>query len=417
MRDKHRPSNDGPGRDEFQAYIQGDLPEERKEALEAFLSDNPIASDALEGLKWVEKPKKVDAYVTRIRQRTQERIQVYKEDTPSATKRTFRVRPDLQWRPFVASLAGLAAMVLVVFMIIFYTKSNQEGTQGIASSDSPSDIAPLSKIDKPDTEQKSLLEDRSESPSTPALPLIAENSRPGSRNKSTEEDDPKPVSIQVTKSNTSGASTRKSYPSIRQFNHLEIEVEESLALHEPDGRAGIQQSASPLSSLAVLSIPPSTPFDEFDQFELEETITLQSSDVIPSKRKNAKKRAALSRNEAAPQAEGLDFRQQLVPAPLPNIRREASPPENVERTLSANVGIWYFTYDMYSEAEMELQQLLQPHPEKSPSVDWAYSSAQWYLFRIYLATNREGEAKRILREISVYPNPYQDQAQRVLRKL
>ena len=420
MRDKHRPSVDGPGRDEFQAYIQGDLPEEEKKALEAFLSENPIASDALEGLKWVEKPKKVVAHVKRIQQRTQERIHVHKEENSFDTKRSFRVRPDLQWRPLVASLAGLAAMVLVVFMIIFYSKSNPEIDTGIASSEPQSitETAPLAKTEESRAEEKSQKRIPSVSiPSSPT-PLIAENTSPQRQNRSkrtAKEERINPGSSQVTNRIGATASTGVSSPSVKQFNYLDISVEESLPSDISVSNSGILQSSAPLSSQAVLSISPSIEADELQM--LEETLVIYPSEGISTNRRKAKKRTALSMREAPGKAEIEDIQQQFFQSPLPILSRENRAPENPKRTLTANIGIWYFTYDMYSEAEMELQQLLLAHPNEAHTIDWAHSSAQWYLSKIYLATGRETEAKNLLREISAYPNLYRAHAQQVLRKL
>lgn len=416
MRDKHRPSVEGPGRDEFQAYIQGDLPEERKKALEAFLSENPIASDALEGLKWVEKPKRVAVHVKRIQQRTQERIHVHKEENPFDTKRTSRVRPDLQWKPFVASMAGLAAMVLVVFMIIFYTRSNQEAPEGIASSQSPAttETDPTAKMDESGADLTSREESTSALTPSSSPPLIAEHSsaQPVNKvNRSIKKEKTQTLSSQVGDRKKTIAPEGVFSPSLEQFNYLEIEVEESLASETSADREKFPERSTALSSQAVLPVS-----HETEPVELDEVIIL---DGRPSKEKKVKRRPVFSPREAASptQADRLDIQQNLVQAPLPQINWEPSSSQEVERTLTANIGIWYFTYDMYSEAEMELQQLLLAQPGEAHTVDWAYSSAQWYLSRIYIATGRTGEAKNLLKKISVYPNPYQNQAHYILRKL
>ncbi len=413
MRDKNRaPQSGGPGREEFQAYLLGELSEEGKLAMESYLAENPMAQDALEGLKWVEQPQKVSKHIRRIQRKTQERLNSrIIPNTPIATKRSSRVRPDIQFNPFLASMAGIAAVILVLFMILWIPNQKAErlANNHFEQGEQKHSDAPLSESEEgtpgsAETPSKNL--DRKVTSPSLTPPAIAEARQSAKSTRSLKKE--KSMLGEAVLRNKAKKTETLPYPSIHPPYVFDIEKEENLS---QDTNLSISKNSeqAPLSSQVFLPYI-SSPLKKVNmQLSMGKKLSSRSRPPMAEERVSSYSMEELDKIQPT----DLPARSQMY---LAKPQRKTSN-EEVQRTFKANMGIWYFTYERYREAERELYHLLSSSSEVYEQTDWAASSAGWYLSRIYLATGRQGEARRLLKEISTYPNPYRYQAQEVLQKL
>ena len=411
MRDKNRAPHNGPGREEFQAYLLGELSEEGKIAMESYLAENPMAQDALEGLKWVEKPKQVSKHISRIQRKTQERLNSRAIHNNPVAKRAFRVRPDIQFNPFVASMAGIAAVILVVFMILWLPDQRPENLAEnhlIQSEQKPSAVPPSesAEIAANPAQAKSQKTDRRVADTPQSLNTIAEARKRSGPVQGTERE--KSTLGEVFPGDLKKKRAKPPYPSLHLSYVFDMAKEDTPS---QDANLLISETSVPVPLSSQVFLP-----------NISSAPRKVNMGLSIREKKSSKARPAMAEESVSPHSIGdLD---RIQPSPmsirsqtyLTKPQREARK-EDVQRTFKANMGIWYFTYERYREAERELFLLLSPDSEAYEQTDWAASSAGWYLSRIYLATGRHGEARRLLKEISIYPNPYQYQAQEVLQKL
>ncbi|MEM6628304.1 MAG: hypothetical protein AAF694_01470 [Bacteroidota bacterium] len=414
MRDKNRSSRKGPGREELQAFIEGKLASDREEDLRAYMEEDPLAKDALEGLMWTEEPKEVAKRLKRIKQHSQKRLLGIRETTQQLSKRNSRVKPEFAFNPFIASLAGLAFIVIAWGLIVFTSRNNAMVDNSMAVSELRTETEPLQ-----------LPEDRALNPgySIPYADSVEEKSES--------------EFLAENSSNTRqrGAATRefsnrkrgkKKFTSSdsrvysaggASFNTSLISFEGSLPEESlPEDEVSFILTSSdpiPLSSQVIFL---SANQDHQKLSELE-------SSKIPAipKQQIKKSRMRMAANEAKPSGQvSLNQPESYIRGnALPNNPRSFNtfPKMMNEKLSQLHLGIWYFTYDMYDEAEEKLVNL-----ELDDALDlnenlWASSATTWYLSRIYLSTGRERKAKRLLEKISEFENPYQIEAKSLLQKL
>ena len=415
MRDKNRSYRNRPGREELQAYIDGNLSSERTEELEAYFNENPLANDALEGLKWIDEPQDISKRLKRINRHAQNKLLALGKPASPSSKRLSRVKPDFLLNPFIASMAGLAVVVLAWALIVRTSRpSNPMEEMGEISS-----VEVETGREKESTQEIQPSSPESYLNRADSTKFIAENRRDvGTTSRGATRTSPTRAKRRQKSQPNPSASQRRSLSIPFGQIPFEEDLEEDHFVAYNNSFTSYSSEPIPLSSQVIflpgkgekrergLENPASVSMEVQPSFDRLKRRAEQDLQKKESKAKMSKMSLNPSKEMASETA--------LWAVPHTTTR---GPMVDHKKLSQLNLGIWYFTYDMYEEAEEELAELAQNDVQELENDIWAFSSTNWYLSQIYLSTGRKRKAKRLLEKISRYKNPYQIEAKDLLQRL
>jgi len=122
----HKTHMQRPDWDKLNSYLLGEVTAAEKEEIEAFLSENPLYKDALEGLMWVDDPQFSKKRIEKLKRKTRNSLNQLPTTSSRTTKRKSRVVPQPYLRQVVAIVASIILIGVIVLVGIDLSESKKQ---------------------------------------------------------------------------------------------------------------------------------------------------------------------------------------------------------------------------------------------------------------------------------------------------
>ncbi|MEO1416602.1 MAG: hypothetical protein AAFW00_15065 [Bacteroidota bacterium] len=111
--------------DRLGAYVEGKLSAEEMAETEAYIAQDPLLQDMVEGLRELENPEEIRGRIQQMRLRHQSRLLDQAKKRAQLSKRKFRVQPQRYLQLSLGLAAGLALTLLSIYLIYKLKPSGQ----------------------------------------------------------------------------------------------------------------------------------------------------------------------------------------------------------------------------------------------------------------------------------------------------